>query len=223
LALLNNRRNLGSIRAIQTGGVQAYGQRYLGYLRNLNADQGQDISDLSGVGEGYNSTGALVLPLKPGGMSVFQQAAAMSKANADAKAGKPMTASATSTLVTTNAQADQIVALVGSAAMVLSILDAAMTSAASLDGSATMTLVANVSLGGIIPASADAVMVLTPDATLTAQAFMIAEAGGPTPLSPEGLAQAVWNEPLADYTTANSAGNMIKKIKTNADLIPAAL
>jgi hypothetical protein len=44
---------------------------------------------------------------------------------------------------------------------------------------------------------------------LSALAHLEAESGGPTPLSPEGLAQAVWSEDLTPYSGV-SAGQALK-------------
>lgn len=59
-------------------------------------------------------------------------------------------------------------------------------------------------LGGIIPIELNGSIQVSPSITMTALANIEASIGGPTPLSPEGLAQAVWSALIADY--ASEAG-----------------
>lgn len=49
---------------------------------------------------------------------------------------------------------------------------------------------------------------------MTALAFMEAESGGPAPLSPEGLAIAVWSALIDDYSDPGTAGERLKKALT---------
>jgi hypothetical protein len=123
--------------------------------------------------------------------------------------GLSIVASSSMVLTLVNAQADQIISGVGSSTMTLTLVNAAMTSAVSAQASSTMSIAANLSLGGIIPVEAASSMVVSVNCTMTALAGMIAAAGGPTPLSPEGLANAVWSEPLTSYSGL-SAGQALK-------------
>ena len=161
--------------------------RRVDLLKNLYADQGNSVDNKSGVPNGYNM-GALLLPLKPGGMGSYNPAILnLVKLDADAKMGRALEGSSALTLVVTNAQADQIVSLVGSASLSLVKNDAAMSAGVEAVASGAMAFAADASLGGIIPVSASGAMAVTPDVDMSAQAFMEAEAGGATPLSPEGL------------------------------------
>jgi hypothetical protein len=205
LALKNNTRSIGNMSATSVAGSEAYGISKLRLLVNLYADEGQDVDDLSGVPRGYNM-GALLLPLKPGGMSVFEEATTLTATNADAKMGRNLEASSSMSLVKLDAQADQIVSLAGSGTLSLTVANAGLSSAVSAVASGSLTISANASLGGIIPVDASSAMSLSDNVTMTALAFMIAEAGGPTELSPEGLANAVWDTVLADHVDAGTTG-----------------
>jgi len=207
MALVGNRRSVARTGAAFVGGSEAFDIRRLSLLTNLYASEAQ-VSDLSGVPNGYNNTGALVQPLKAGGMSSFQQPTSIVASNADAKLGFPITASGSLTLVVNNAQGDQIVALVASASLAITA-NANMTSAAALVGTGAAVLSSDVSLGGILPVVASASCAVTPSVTMTARAFMVAEAGGPTPLSPEGLASAVWSANLAELNSTGSTGEAL--------------
>ena len=48
---------------------------------------------------------------------------------------------------------------------------------------------------------------------MQAAGSMTSVIGGPNPLSPEGLAEAVWSKNLSSYMTDETAGKLIKEIK----------
>lgn len=210
MALVTNRRNAASYaRGTIVGDAQAWDVVRTSSLVNIYADESLSIDNKSGIPKGYN-TGAILLPMKAGGMSSFNPQALVITANsALARMGRNLAGSATLTLTVTNAQADQIVSLVGSATCSIVVTNAALTAGVQAAASSTMTIIANASLGGIIPITASTTGTLTPSVTMTALAFIIAEAGGPTPLSPEGLADAVWAAPAVDN---NAPGTMGEKL-----------
>lgn len=168
---------------------------------------------------------SFVLPMKNGAMSSRSTTnLAISVLSAALTPALPMVASSSMVMSSLSATLDPIVLMIaaGSMAMVTSVAD--LSSAASMGAAGNGAIsVLSAQLGGLFNLSASGSMVLTPSVVMSALAFMTAEAGGPTPLSPEGLASAVWSESLGLYTTAGTAGNIVKKIKTNTDLIPAAL
>jgi len=188
LALRNNRFNAqGHAAGVFAGGAEAWAVKRLHLLVNMYADQGGNISDKSGIPNGYN-TGAMLLPLKAGGMSSYSPVLLnLVKFDADAKMGRNLDGSASLVLTLTNAQADQIVALIGSASLSIAVSDAGLSAGVQAAGSSAMTITGDLSLGGIIPVDASAACVISADVDLSALAFMEAEAGGATPLSPEGL------------------------------------
>ena len=121
--------------------------------------------------------------------------------------GLPMTASSAMVLTLVTADLDQIVALVASGAASITVDQASLSAGVLMAATASGTLAVDVAtLGGIIPVGATGTITITPAVTMTALANMIAEAGGPTPLSPEGLAQAVWSALLADYADTGTMG-----------------
>jgi hypothetical protein len=87
--------------------------------------------------------------------------------------------------------------LVASGALVLSVNSAQLSSAVAMIASGSMTMTGSASLGGLIPISASGTLVIVSSSSaLGALANMEAAAGGPTPLSPEGLANAVWQKSI---------------------------
>jgi prolyl-tRNA editing enzyme YbaK/EbsC (Cys-tRNA(Pro) deacylase) len=208
VALRTNRLNAqGYIGGTAVGGAQARSVKRLDLLRNLYADNSNAIDNKSGAPNGY-TRGAILMPLKAGGMSSYNFAQlVITASSADAKMGKALAGSSAMALTLVTADLDQIVALLASGTLAITVdqanLSAGVLMAASASGAITVDLA---QLGGIIPMGAAGNLVITPDVTMTALANMIAEAGGPTPLSPEGLAAAVWSALLADYADTGTMG-----------------
>lgn len=147
------------------------------------------------------------MPLKAGGMSSFNPAILnLVSDNADAKMGKALEGSSTIAITNTDAQADQIVPMVADAVLVIAKDNAAMSAGVEAVADSTMSITGDAELGGIIPVTADSVCAITPNVTMTALAFMEAEAGGPTELSPQGLANAVWDTVLSEHVDSGTTG-----------------
>jgi len=216
MALRPNRVNTFSYQSCVFAGDNKVAFQRLDLLRNMYAGNGA-IDDKSGMPNGYN-TGGIVLPLKAGGMASFNPAILnLVKSSADAKMGRALVASSTMAITNTNAQADQIVPMSADAVLAISNSDANMSAGVDAVADSTMTMTPDASLGGIIPATATSACVLTPDVDMTAKAFMVAEAGGPTELSPEGLAASVWEAILVDYADTGNAAETVRKAKTAAE------
>jgi hypothetical protein len=165
----------------------------------------------SATPNGYVHGGAYVLPRVSGGLSSYVNSeGVIAKTNAEMFAGRNLEATASSVITLTNAQLDQVIAMIASGALTISVTDAGLSAAvdASVNGSMSFT-VSSAQLGGIFDVTADGTIILSPNVTMTALANMIAEAGGPTPLSPEGLANAVWDTVLADHQITGSTGKAL--------------
>jgi hypothetical protein len=210
LALVTNRRNAASYaRGFLVGGAESWDTFRRDTFINIYASEA-DVSDRSGIPNGYN-TGAILLPLKDGGMSIYEpEILNLVKLNADAKMGRNAEVSASLSITVTNAQADQIVSLEGSGALAITVSNAGLSAGVQASASGNLIITGNFSLGGIIPVEASSALSITPNTTMTALANMIATAGGPPPLSPEGLAVAVWSENLSGYNTTSTAGKVLK-------------
>jgi hypothetical protein len=160
---------------------------------------------------GYLAPKAFILPLKDGAISSFTLAAGIIEGSATLIPARNLEGTGTLAISVTNAQLDQIVSLVASGTMTISVADAQLAGAANMDASSTMAItVADALCGAIFSVTASSSCSITgTGSTLTALAFMEAEAGGPTELSPEGLAAAVWNTVLADYNETGSTGEAL--------------
>jgi len=212
MALRTNRLNAqGYIGGTAVGGAQAWSVKRKDLLRNLYADNTASIDDKSGVPNGYNMS-ALLMPLKAGGMSSYNFAQlVITQSTADAKMGKALALSGNLELTVLSADLDQIVALIANGTLSITVDQASLSAGVLMAATSTGTIAVNLAqLGGIIPISGSSNIVITPSVTMTALGFMIAEAGGPTPLSPEGLAQAVWSALLADFPDAGTMGKALQ-------------
>lgn len=161
------------------------------------------------LSSGNLAPSAFILPIKSGAMSSYTIANGTITANTDLIPAYNLEASASAAITVTNAQLDQIVSAVANGTASISVVNAILAGAATLEANGTLTLTSSANSGAIFSVTADASGVVTANVTISALAYMEAEAGGPTPLSPEGLAQAVWNENLTDYSGA-SAGQALK-------------
>lgn len=122
----------------------------------------------------------------------------------------PMVGSSTIAINVVNADLDQIVALLASGNISITVDQASLSAGVLMVASTGSTIAVNIAtLGGIIPITANSSITITPDITMTALANMVAAAGGPTPLSPEGLAEAVWNAVLSDFQATGSTGKAL--------------
>ena len=168
---------------------------------------------------GYLHPMAYVMPMRAGGMASNVQAnGTIQSILAQLFAGRNAEASSTSQIIVTNARADLIIAMIADAILAITTFVAGLSAAVSGSGSSTMTLATiSAQLGGIFDVSASGQMTLNVSTAMTALANMIAEAGGATPLSPEGLAEAVWNYLKANPTTTGSMKEVLEKAKLSAD------
>lgn len=181
-----------------------------GGLRNRNVGAISQI--FSAYGNGALSPNAYLLPNKSGSISSYTRSTSnLDDTTVNLVPAMPMIATSTMALAVLNAQLDQVVQFIASGVMALTG-NANLAAAVAAQASSTMTLAGSALAGGIFPVTAASSMTLTPSVALTAKAFMEAAAGGPTPLSPEGLAAAVLNALLADYNESGSVGEALNNV-----------
>lgn len=156
-----------------------------------------------GYANGHLAPSSFILPTKSGSISSYNEASAsISQGVIVLTPAKPMEGTASLTLTASTLQLDKIIAMIASGALVLSVDSALLSSAVSALASGSMTISGTAGLGGIFEILASANVVLVPNTTLTAKAFMEASAGGPEELSAQGLANAVWERALDSGYTA---------------------
>jgi hypothetical protein len=221
MALVGNGRSVfGNNPGTYNGATSfQYGSYIKGGLRNRNV--GAFDQRFSAYGNGHLAPSSFILPNRSGSISSYTESSgSITQGTVTLTPALPMVASSTLVITVTNAQLDKIASLVASGTLVISASSAALSSAAAMTGSGTLTItVSNANLGGIFPILASSSMSITGTGTsfLTALAFMEAEAGGPTELSPEGLANAVLDALLADHTISGSVGEALNSIGASAN------
>ncbi len=159
--------------------------------------------------------GSFMLPQSSGAISSRNTArGTMAKNTALAYRAAPRSASASGTITKLAAALSRLVQMSAAASGTISKDTATLAGGAFATASGTISITAvDALLGAIFSVTASASgAIAKDDAFLTAIANMTAEAGGPTPLSPEGLADAVWSTILADYTTAGTAGQKLNDL-----------
>lgn len=168
-------------------------------------------SQFAATPNGYNTFGAYVLAMKSGGIASYVNALGnLEKLSAEMYAGRNLEGTTSSSITVTDAQLDQVIAMIANGILSMLQTNAGLSAAvgASADGILTLTTT-SAQLGGIFDVSMNGTMTLTPNVIMTALANMNAEAGGPTPLSPEGLAAAVWAANIADNTESGTMGSLL--------------
>lgn len=196
-------------------GVNYYGGAYTGQAGNtlkgggLARNYGGFSARFSAYPNGTLAPNSFILPIKSGSISSYKNAEGAISGAAPLIPARNLEASSTMSIVVTDAQLDQIVSAVASGTLTMQKLDAILAGAAALSANGTLQITSSASAGAIFSVTADASGNLSVSANLTALAFMEAEAGGPTPLSPEGLAGAVWGSVA---TANNQSGTMGEKL-----------
>lgn len=199
----NNPGSYLGVQSLQSGNFVK------GRLRNRNV--GGFDQRFSAYGNGALHPSAYIMPQKSGSISSYTRSSSNLTPSANLIPALPMQVSGSFQLVVTNAQLDQVVQLVASAVLELTG-SANLAAAVAMEGAAIFNLSSSALLGGVIPIAGSASSQLSPSVSLNAQAFMIAEAGGPEALSPQGLARAVWNELMDDYNDVGTFGEQLKNL-----------
>lgn len=167
---------------------------------------------------GYSLPHAFLLPLKSGAISSYTLSSGVISTNVNLIPAYNLEGTSSIFIDVTNAQLDQIVSFIASATLTLAKVDAALAAAAGLFANGSQVISLNsAQLGAIFSVLTDGQMVISSDSTLTALANMEAEAGGPTELSPEGLAAALLNAMLMDYNEPGSVGEALNNVGASSN------
>lgn len=208
MALLGNYSVIHKSPATFTGGLSIAQTR-------SNSDKSGSIKNsylhfglLAAYPSGYRAPYSWSMAREVGAMSSFTSALVNISTTANGAGGRNLEAPMSSSISVTDAELQQIVTLVATQLIIFSS-NADLQAAVQMQASAVLTLTTNVNIQAIIDVLAAGNGAITPTAILTALAHMNAEAGGPTPLSPEGLASAVWDTILADHQITGSTGKAL--------------
>lgn len=178
-----------------------------GSLRNIYLSLDNKIA---AIPNGYLPPYTWFTPQKAGGMSSYTQVElSIAQTLANLAGGRNLEGTATLTITPNTITLDQIVSGVGSAT--ISIVGvAALAGAANMFASSSCSIIQNtITCGAIFSVEASSSMVITATCVISALAFMTASAGGPTELSPEGLAASLWGALASDYNDAGTMGELL--------------
>lgn len=223
MALKSNGTNVNT-QPLRLRGTDALGT---GHLRSAYGQTGSNrnqfaggYSNYQGTPSGYLAPYSWILPQKGGAISTSAERMASSGSLNAATLGQgyPITVAMNGTLSVTDAALGLIVALEIALAASGTITDAELAASAalvaSMSASGTLT---NVELGAIVSMVTALQASGQLNATALVGAFMEWNVGGPTELSAEGLAQAVWNYAASSTTNADSMKKELDKAKKAAE------
>lgn len=197
-------------------GTVASGDRYnfskSGMLRNRFAgDQGLGIAKFSAIPNGYVHPYSWALAQQSGGLASYKQlSAAMEKTDALLALGINIDAAISANMTITNAPLALIVALEAalSAGITLTQAQLAIIILLEADLSANGSFT-DAQLGNILGLTASLSASMTLTNSITNLVNLSADIGGAEALSPQGLANAVWNAQTSSYQTAGSTGKAL--------------
>ncbi len=163
-----------------------------------------------GYANGQLSPSSFVLPTKDGSISSYVEGhIAVTQNTVILIPGLSMAGAGAITITVANAQLDATFPMVASGSIVVAVDSAALAAAVNASASGTITVTGTAQLGGIFDLLASGTITTDSDAFLSALAWIEAEAGGPTPLSPEGLANAVWQAQAVDQNDPGTMGELL--------------
>jgi hypothetical protein len=223
MALIGNgNRILGANRCRYGGGsaTNTYVDAPTRQVSYLN----QTIDKKSGIPSGTNPPGSYCLPIKAGGLASFTLMKSSVTFIGTPQVALNLFGAIEGTGSFTTAELGIISYLVlsmtGSGSFTSSQISLVTDLTATINASGTFT---TAQLGIIVNILVD----MDASGNFAALANTLVNIslsfGGPATLSPEGLAQAVWNYLKANPTTTGSMKEVMEKVKANTDLIPATL
>lgn len=167
---------------------------------------GETIADTSAIPDGYSAGGAWLLPVKAGGMSSWQAQFGMAGAGS-AIAGGPMDGTGAITFtgdgglsLTVGLSGDGSLSVVGAAGLALTI---------ALAGNGAIVFAGESGLSMIVPIDGAGSFGLAGDGALRGDLDLEGSWGGAAPLSPEGLATAVWGALAAQNNNPGTMGDLL--------------
>lgn len=123
--------------------------------------------------------------------------------------GKNLELSAQASIQSIALQLDRIVSLVCNGNLSIQKLSIQLNAAANAYMNLNSTMNSDINIGAIIDVIVNGIIQINKNIELTALANMGAIIGGPSPLSPEGLARAVWLSYLSEYQETGTVGKAL--------------
>lgn len=195
-----------------------------GSKRNLFLND--SIPETTSSPDGYAIGAVLVPPIKAGGMSSYSQGRiTFAEGTSVLIKGGPVEGTGSFTLSGDSKNLSLTVGLDGTSTITFSGNGNVLKLTIGLNGTGTFTLSGDSNiLSMIVPFEGLGTITFSEGTTnLKGLLSMTGEWTPFTDLSPENLANAVWESAATDHNSSGTMGKIVRQIKTNADLIPAAL
>jgi hypothetical protein len=152
------------------------------------------------IPQGYSTPYAYLMPRVYNFISSYTSSNGMIEDNALLAGGRNLEAPMSANIVLVNAQLDQIVTFIASSLISIFKTNAQIDASVNLLATSNLALSSNANIGAIIDALASSSTSINANVFLSALANLNAEAGGAEPLSPRGLAEAIWGTLSNEYT-----------------------
>lgn len=176
------------------------------------------MAKFSAIPNGYVHPYSWAIAQESGGLASYKQlSSSISETSALLALGINIDATMSASISETNATLALIVALAANLSASGTITQAQLAIILLLQAQLTAGITSSAQMGNVLNliSSLSASMTLTTN--ITNQVNLSASIGGPTELSPEGLAQAVWNYLKANPTTTGSMKEVLELAKQSAD------
>jgi hypothetical protein len=186
--------------------------------RRINVFVNDEIERTSSYPNGYAPHGALIQPIRTGGIAAVPATLTLD-GTAELIKGGPIDGSASISLTADNQNLSLVVGMDGSTTISVTADGMVLALTIGMDGTGTITLSGDTSnLGMIVPAEGSASFSITGDANLKGLLSLEGESTPFTELSPQNLAESVWNQIIENGYSATEAMRILLAIaagKTN--------
>lgn len=215
MALIRNFRGAHTACVtFRAGGTTAGGHNDLSNLDKLGRKFNRfgKLSTKSSHPNGYRPPYCLVIAHDKGGIASYKNLSAEITTDGTLAAGKNLVGNLSASITLTNAQLDSIIDMLASLSASGTLTDAAIASVAALIADITASgQFTDGNLGAIIDIVASGLSATGQftDVDNFATSEMSADISSVTELSPQSLAQAVWNALAGDYTDIDTMGGLL--------------
>lgn len=163
-----------------------------------------------GYANGQLAPSSFVLPTRSGSIASYTDARMSVSQNVVILIpGKPMSGSSAISITVLSSQLDATFPMSAAGTITVLVNSAALAAAVNASANGAITLVGSAQLGGIFSLAASGAISTSSSSFLSALAWIEAAAGGATPLSPEGLANAVWQSTSVSQNDPGTMGKLL--------------
>lgn len=185
------------------------------FSNKKNRNEVKSFSLLEAISEGLSDK-AIILPQRAGRIaSRFEPVADVTNNQLNLAAGRNANISASIEMVNQSMDLVKLISMFIDGTISLINTNSNLAAAAQMGASGNITVSSNASLGAIIDILVNGEINVTSNATINALANIGFDGGGATPLSPEGLARAVWSSLLSEYQDDGSFGKALADALAN--------